>query len=70
MVLACTCHEPLLLMRRSLGVRRCDIPLYALAYNQFHNSQDATINQDTYQYLCKHLAQYFPSAHIIDIPVL
>ena len=52
------------------ALRSRDIPLYALAYNQFHNSQDATINQDTYQYLCKHLAQYFPSAHIIDIPVL
>ena len=52
------------------ALRSRDIPLYALAYNQFHNSQDATINQDTYQYLCKHLAQYFPSSHIIDIPVL
>ncbi|UOO87974.1 dethiobiotin synthase [Vitreoscilla massiliensis] len=52
------------------ALRSRDIPLYALAYNQFHNSVDATINHDTYQYLCNHLAQYFPAAHIIDIPVI
>lgn len=46
------------------------IPLYAIAYNQFFDSADHTINQDTYRYLNRYLAKHFPTTLTIDIPVI
>ena len=46
------------------------LELYALAYNLNDESQDALISQDTAAYLKAYLAQHFPKALWIDIPVL
>ncbi|MDY6456516.1 dethiobiotin synthase [Acinetobacter faecalis] len=46
------------------------IELYALAYNLAHESQDALISKDTAEYLKVYLAQHFPQAKWLDIPVM
>jgi len=46
------------------------IPLYALAYNLNDDSQDEVIAQDTQQLLKAYLAEHFPEALWIDVPVL
>ncbi|MHA3893285.1 dethiobiotin synthase [Acinetobacter sp. GXMZU3951] len=46
------------------------LSLYALAYNLNDESQDPIISKDTAEYLKTYLAQHFPEAHWIDIPVL
>ena len=57
-----------LLSLEALKIR--GLELYALAYNLNDESQDALISQDTAAYLKAYLAQYFPKALWIDIPVL
>lgn len=47
-----------------------NLNLYALAYNLNDESQDALISKDTAEYLKKYLAQHFPTALWIDIPIL
>lgn len=46
------------------------LSLYALAYNLNDESQDPIISKDTAEYLKTYLAQHFPEARWIDIPVL
>ena len=46
------------------------IELYALAYNLAHEAQDALISKDTAEYLKVYLAQHFPQAKWLDIPVM
>ena len=46
------------------------LSLYALAYNLNDESQDPIISKDTAEYLKTYLAQHFPEAKWIDIPVL
>ncbi|OTG64822.1 dethiobiotin synthase [Acinetobacter silvestris] len=46
------------------------LELYALAYNLNDESQDEIISQDTSEYLKNYLAQHFPHAEWIDIPVV
>ena len=46
------------------------LSLYALAYNLNDESQDPIISKDTAEYLKTYLAQHFPEAQWIDIPVL
>ena len=57
-----------LLSLEALKIR--GLELYALAYNLNDESQDALISQDTAAYLKAYLAQHFPKALWIDIPVL
>jgi dethiobiotin synthetase len=57
-----------LLSLEALKIR--GLELYALAYNLNDESQDALISQDTAAYLKAYLAQNFPKALWIDIPVL
>ena len=57
-----------LLSLEALKIR--GLELYALAYNLNDESQDALISQDTAAYLKSYLAQHFPKALWIDIPVL
>ena len=57
-----------LLSLEALKIR--GLELYALAYNLNDESQDALISQDTAGYLKAYLAQHFPKALWIDIPVL
>ena len=57
-----------LLSLEALKIR--GLELYALAYNLNDESQDALISQDTAAYLEAYLAQHFPKALWIDIPVL
>jgi dethiobiotin synthetase len=57
-----------LLSLEALKIR--GLALYALAYNLNDESQDALISQDTAAYLKAYLAQNFPKALWIDIPVL
>ncbi len=46
------------------------IQLHALAYNLNDESQDKLISQDTADFLKRYLAQHFPDALWIDIPVI
>jgi len=46
------------------------LELYALAYNLNDESQDELISKDTSDYLKAYLAENFPHAQWIDIPVL
>ncbi|WP_291354315.1 dethiobiotin synthase [Acinetobacter sp. UBA3106] len=46
------------------------LELYALAYNLNDESQDALISKDTAEFLKNYLAQHFPNAQWVDIPVL
>lgn len=46
------------------------IVLYALAYNLNDESQDPMISKDTATFLKHYLAQHFPTALWIDIPVI
>ncbi len=46
------------------------LDLYALAYNLNDESQDALISKDTAEFLKNYLAQHFPNAQWMDIPVL
>lgn len=57
-----------LLSLEALKIR--GLELYALAYNLNDELQDALISQDTAAYLKAYLAQHFPKALWIDIPVL
>ncbi|OTG83899.1 dethiobiotin synthase [Acinetobacter sp. ANC 4648] len=57
-----------LLSLEALKIR--GLPLYALAYNLNDESQDAIISKDTSEYLKTYLAQNFPNAQWIDIPVV
>ncbi|MND43805.1 ATP-dependent dethiobiotin synthetase BioD 1 [compost metagenome] len=57
-----------LLSLEALKIR--GLELYALAYNLNDESQDALISQDTAAYLKAYLAQHFPKALWIDIPIL
>lgn len=57
-----------LLSLEALKIR--GLELYALAYNLNDESQDALISQDTAGYLKAYLAQHFPKALWMDIPVL
>lgn len=57
-----------LLSLEALKIR--GLELYALAYNLNDESQDALISQDTAAYLKAYLAQHFPKALWLDIPVL
>ena len=57
-----------LLSLEALKIR--GLELYALAYNLNDESQDVLISQDTAAYLKSYLAQHFPKALWIDIPVL
>ena len=57
-----------LLSLEALKIR--GLALHALAYNLNDESQDALISQDTAAYLKAYLAQHFPKALWIDIPVL
>ena len=51
-------------------IRSRGLVLYAFAYNLVDESQDELISKDTANYLKCYLAQYFPQALWIDIPVL
>lgn len=44
--------------------------VYAIAYNQFFDSADTTINQDTQRYLRQYIAQHSPQTLWWDIPVV
>ena len=46
------------------------IDLFALAYNLNDESQDTIISKDTADFLKRYLAQHFPNALWMDIPVL
>lgn len=46
------------------------LALFALAYNLNDESQDPIISKDTSRYLKHYLAQHFPQAQWIDIPVI
>lgn len=52
------------------ALQQRNIPLYALAYNLKDESQDALISKDTADYLKGYLAEHFPTALWIDIPVI
>lgn len=52
------------------ALQQRNIPLHALAYNLKDESQDALISKDTADYLKGYLAQHFPEALWIDIPVI
>ena len=52
------------------ALKQRNMTLHALAYNLKDESQDALISKDTADYLKAYLAQHFPQALWIDIPVL
>lgn len=52
------------------AIKSRGLDLFALAYNLNDESQDALISKDTSEYLKHYLAQHFPTAQWIDIPVL
>ena len=52
------------------AVRRRNIPLAAVLYNEYPELPDTTIREDTERYLRRHLAHFFPEATFLRVPIL
>lgn len=51
------------------AIRRRNIPLYALVYNLYDESDDAIIREDTERYINGYMRIHFPDTRVIVLPV-